>query len=105
MSSNASTADIPEPLTLSDGVIGLELSQAPRAAATGEGTPELTVVVPSYNERDNVEELIARLAAALDGIAWEVVYVDDDLPDGTASSISRRLSSHCNSLRSRSRRQ
>ncbi len=48
---------------------------------------ELTVVVPTFNERDNVEVLLSRLDAALCGIAWEVVYVDDDSPDGTAAKI------------------
>lgn len=48
---------------------------------------ELTVVVPSYNEVDNVELLIKRLAAALRGIEWEVIYVDDDSPDGTAEKV------------------
>lgn len=49
----------------------------------------LTVVVPSYNERPNVAPLIARLDATLYGIAWEVVYVDDDSPDGTAAEVRR----------------
>jgi dolichol-phosphate mannosyltransferase len=48
---------------------------------------ELTVVVPSFNELDNVEPLIERLHAALDGIEWEVIYVDDDSPDGTAARV------------------
>ena len=48
---------------------------------------ELTVVVPTFNERDNVEVLLSRLDAALCGIEWEVVYVDDDSPDGTAAKI------------------
>jgi len=48
---------------------------------------ELTVVVPSFNEIDNVEPLIERLHAALDGIEWEVIYVDDDSPDGTAAKV------------------
>lgn len=48
---------------------------------------ELTVVVPTFNERDNVEVLLSRLEAALCGIEWEVVYVDDDSPDGTAAKI------------------
>src|SRR5271165_4329466 len=43
---------------------------------------ELTVVVPTFNERDNVELLLERLDAALGEIAWEVVFVDDDSPDG-----------------------
>ena len=41
---------------------------------------ELSVVVPAYNERDNVAELIGRLDSALRGIAWEVIYVDDFSP-------------------------
>jgi len=32
-------------------------------------TPELSVVVPCFNERDNVAPLVARLEAALGGIA------------------------------------
>src|SRR3954471_6211516 len=45
--------------------------------------PELSVVVPTFNERDNVAVLYRRLEAALAGIAWEVVFVDDNSPDGT----------------------
>ncbi len=56
----------------------------PGSAARGA---ELTVVVPTFNERDNVAALLARLEAALYGIDWEVVYVDDDSPDGTAATI------------------
>jgi dolichol-phosphate mannosyltransferase len=53
------------------------------------GAPDLTVVVPCYNERPNVAPLIAKLDAALYGISWEVVYVDDDSPDGTAAEVRR----------------
>jgi dolichol-phosphate mannosyltransferase len=53
------------------------------------GAPELTVVVPCYNERPNVAPLIARLEATLAGIAWEVVYVDDNSPDGTTAEVRR----------------
>ena len=53
------------------------------------GTPLLTVVVPCFNERPNVAPLVARLDAALYGIPWEVVYVDDDSPDGTAAEVRR----------------
>jgi dolichol-phosphate mannosyltransferase len=54
---------------------------------------ELTVVVPSYNERENVPELARRLDEVLRGIAWEMIVVDDDSPDGTAAvvkELSRR---------------
>src|SRR3954453_870408 len=58
------------------------------ATRPGQGTqaavtPELSVVVPTFNERDNVLALFRKLEAALAGIAWEVIYVDDNSPDGT----------------------
>ena len=46
-------------------------------------TPELSVVVPTFNERDNVIALFHKLETALTGRAWEVIYVDDNSPDGT----------------------
>lgn len=48
---------------------------------------ELTVLVPTFNELGNVEPLVARLESCLDGIAWEVIFVDDDSPDGTAERV------------------
>ena len=46
--------------------------------------PQLSVVVPTFNETDNVTELRDRVALALTGIYWEMIFVDDDSPDGTA---------------------
>ncbi len=71
-----------------DGVSGLSEGEVldPHARSLTRG-PELTVVVPSFNERDNVEPLIARLDVALRGIEWEAIYVDDDSPDGTAAKV------------------
>lgn len=45
--------------------------------------PELSVIVPTFNERDNVTVLYRRLEATLVNVAWEVVFVDDNSPDGT----------------------
>src|SRR5690606_3561061 len=39
------------------------------------------------NERVNVEEVVRRLAACLEDYRWEVLFVDDDSPDGTASLV------------------
>jgi dolichol-phosphate mannosyltransferase len=50
-------------------------------------TVELTIVVPTFNERDNVLEVVQRLDSCLRGYAWEVMFVDDDSPDGTADQI------------------
>ena len=47
----------------------------------------LSVIIPCYKERPNVAPMVARLNAALAGIAWEAIFVDDDSPDGTASAI------------------
>jgi len=49
--------------------------------------PEITIVVPVYNERANVEPLVQRLAAALSGTAFEIVFVDDASPDGTGDAV------------------
>ena len=50
---------------------------------------KLSIVVPTFNERDNVLELVRRLERCLEGRAWEVVFVDDDSPDGTAALVRR----------------
>ncbi len=53
------------------------------------GSPELAVIVPTLNERDNIELLLDRLDAALASIHWEIVFVDDDSQDGTADLLVR----------------
>jgi dolichol-phosphate mannosyltransferase len=45
--------------------------------------PRLSIIVPTFNERDNVRELVARLDRCLTGLTWEVMFVDDDSRDGT----------------------
>lgn len=52
--------------------------------------PELTVVLPSYNEAANIPPIVNMIGAALTGIAHEIIVVDDDSPDGTAS-VTRAL--------------
>ena len=64
-----------------------------RPARPVAGPAELAVIVPTFNERANVLELARRLVAALDGIAFEVIVVDDDSPDGTADLV-RELAWH-----------
>jgi dolichol-phosphate mannosyltransferase len=50
---------------------------------------QLSVIVPTYQERGNVAELVRRLDAALGGIAWEAVFVDDNSPDETAAVVKQ----------------
>ena len=59
------------------------------AGTPAASVPALSVVVPCYNERPNVAPMIASLDAALRGIDWEVIYVDDDSPDGTTAEVRR----------------
>lgn len=49
----------------------------------------LSVVVPTYNERENVPVLIELLHNALARTSWEVIFVDDDSPDQTAETVRR----------------
>ncbi len=81
-------------------MLGTKDDRERRAGASGREVrsvrppaPELAVVVPTYEERANVPELARRLARALEGVAFEVVVVDDDSPDGTAELV-RELSRH-----------
>ena len=43
----------------------------------------VSVIVPTYNEADNIVEVITRLQHALRGQSHEIIVVDDDSPDGT----------------------
>ena len=50
--------------------------------------PQLSIVVPTFNEAGNVAELRDRVAAALPHVDWELIFVDDDSPDGTAERVA-----------------
>lgn len=52
--------------------------------------PLLSVIVPAFNERDNLIPVTTALAEALAGVDYEVVVVDDDSPDGTGA-LARTL--------------
>lgn len=47
----------------------------------------LSVVVPTFNESANIPRFVQQLTDALAGIDWELIFVDDDSPDGTAAAI------------------
>lgn len=50
--------------------------------------PELSIVVPVFNERDNVAPLVAEIIAALRGrLAFEIIYVDDHSRDDTLAVL------------------
>jgi dolichol-phosphate mannosyltransferase len=57
-------------------------SRVPCASAS-----TLTIVIPTLNERDNVDSLVELLAATLPNIEWEAIFVDDDSSDGTPEQV------------------
>lgn len=61
---------------------------APKVQSAGPAPMfDLTVVSPTFNEKANIRPLIAKLDAALKGVAWQVIFVDDNSPDGTAEEV------------------
>ncbi len=57
---------------------------------------DLAIVLPTFNESSNVGPMVDRLARALAGLHYEVIFVDDDSPDGTADVVRRLSRSHDN---------
>src|ERR1700691_2160131 len=68
-------------------VSGIKDLSAQAEAATKHPLLELSVVIPTYKERQNIAPLLAALEAALQGLNWEVIFVDDHSPDHTADAI------------------
>jgi dolichol-phosphate mannosyltransferase len=62
----------------------LNESASPPAEDALRPAPELCVVVPTFNEAANVPILVEQLRQDLAGTRWEVLFVDDNSPDGTA---------------------
>jgi len=53
-------------------------------ASSTNGPPDLTIIVPTYNESERLETLVAEIFAACEGrLQVEVIVVDDNSPDGT----------------------
>ncbi|MGA2736865.1 MAG: glycosyltransferase family 2 protein [Bryobacteraceae bacterium] len=63
------------------------MATAANTLTSGDPTLELSIIVPTFNERENVLPLLERLQAVLNGTVFEVVFVDDDSPDGTAELV------------------
>lgn len=52
-----------------------------------ESALELAVIIPTFNERDNVAPVLQALERSLKHVCYEVIFVDDDSPDGTAEAV------------------
>ena len=49
--------------------------------------PNLSIVIPTYNERENISKILEKLRKSLKAIKYEIVFVDDNSPDGTSEEI------------------
>ena len=58
----------------------------------------LSIILPTYNERENLPILLERISKACKRIRYEMIVVDDNSPDGTAS-IARNLKRKYKNLR------
>ena len=58
------------------------------SASQVSGVPDISVVVPAKDERENLPALIDEIAAALSGRAFEILVVDDGSADGTSEMLA-----------------
>ncbi len=79
---------MPTGASIGDRSIEMQTELAPRAialSAVDDGLPEISLVVPVFNEAGTLEELYRRTAAALDALGrpYELIVVDDGSRDAT----------------------
>ena len=57
----------------------------------GRHAPMLSVIIPTFNEKENMPVIIPRLVEVLEGegIPHEIIVMDDDSPDGTAKAVRK----------------
>jgi dolichol-phosphate mannosyltransferase len=67
------------------------MSESHMSQNSGSDSPAISVVVPVRNEAGNVAPLIGEIAAALQGRAFEIVYVNDGSTDGTEQELLRLM--------------
>jgi len=80
-------------LKTSSATLTASISAAPQGVSgcdkeRGGGHTDLAIVLPTFNERENIAKLITQLSATLGSLNWELIFVDDDSTDGTASLIA-----------------
>src|SRR4051812_6620402 len=61
----------------------VSLTRAPNRPHISPDALDFSLIVPTYNERENLAPLLVRIGKVLDGRSFEVILVDDDSPDET----------------------
>jgi len=77
-------------------ILTIELDPKAVAAQQIWNSPQLAVIVPTFNERDNVVSLFDLVSKALGDIPFEFIVVDDNSPDGTAAVVKELARRHAN---------
>jgi dolichol-phosphate mannosyltransferase len=54
--------------------------------------PEISIIVPTYNESENIRDLLLAVSKILEGYDYEIIIVDDNSPDGTAGIVRKNTS-------------
>lgn len=57
---------------------------------------KLSIIIPTYNERENLGVLLEKIFSSLEGLSFEVIVVDDNSPDGTGKLADEIASKHEN---------
>jgi dolichol-phosphate mannosyltransferase len=80
----------------SDAELTIELD--PKASPVQQiwSSPQLAVIVPAFNERDNIVPLFDLVSKAMGEIPFEFIVVDDNSPDGTAGVVKELARRHAN---------
>jgi dolichol-phosphate mannosyltransferase len=64
-----------------------ELAEVEPKTTSARGRLQFSLVVPTFNEVENVDLLVKKIEQSLIGIEWELIIVDDDSPDGTSNAV------------------
>ncbi len=57
---------------------------------------KLSIIIPTYNEKKNIRELLTRIQYSLSSIDFELIVVDDNSPDGTWQMVEELRSTYGN---------
>ena len=49
--------------------------------------PTLTIIIPTFNEVNNISKIVEKLESALSTLKYEIIFVDDESNDGTTNKI------------------